>query len=49
MNVINEDIQFRHSMEALHRLTEHVIFEISIMTDIKRSMKIFLLNLDFRI
>ena len=48
MNLISSDIQFRHAIEVLHRYTEHIIFKISIMTDIKRSIKIFLLNFVFR-
>ena len=34
MNLISSDIQFRHAIEVLHRYTEHIIFKISIMTDI---------------
>ena len=48
MILINSDIQFRHAMKVLHWYTEHIIFKISIMTDIKRFIKIFLLNLAFR-
>ena len=48
MNLIESDIQFRHAIEVLHRYTEHIIFIISIMTDIKRSIKIFLLNFVFQ-
>ena len=39
MNIISSDIQLRHAIEVLHGYTEHIIFKISIMTDIKRSIK----------
>ena len=48
MNVINQDMQYRHSIEVLHRYTERVILKISILTDIKRK-DIFLLNFVFRL
>ena len=48
MNLIDSDIQFRHVIEVLHRYTEHIIYKISIITDIKRSIKIFLLNFVYR-
>ena len=44
MNLISSDIQFRHAIEVLHRYTEHIIFKISIMTDTKRSIKIFFIK-----
>ena len=48
MNLISSDIQFRHEIEVLHRYAEHIIFKISIMNGIKRSIKIFLLNFVLR-
>ena len=47
-DMINTDTQFRHSVEVLHRYTVHVIFQITIMTDIKRSIKKFLFKFVFR-
>ena len=40
MNLIGSDIQLIHAIEMLHRYTEHIIFKISIITDIKRSINI---------
>ena len=41
MNLINLDIQFKHAIEVLHRYTQNIKYKISIMNDIKRSIKIF--------
>ena len=41
MNVIIYDVQFRHLIEVLDRYTDHVIFQISNMPDIERSIDIF--------